>query len=86
MITNTELEYKGDLYPSSIVSFEKEVLVITILHNIKAIGSSSMHKIRSSILLIGFKYYRKCGSFINFAFDIDSSSHSLYLRFYQVQT
>ena len=24
MITNTELEYKGDLYPSKIVSFEHE--------------------------------------------------------------
>ena len=25
MITNTELEFKGDLYPTAIVSFEKEV-------------------------------------------------------------
>ena len=25
MITNTELEYKGDLYPSKIVSIKKEV-------------------------------------------------------------
>ena len=25
MITNTDLEYKGDLYPSKIVEFKKEV-------------------------------------------------------------
>ena len=25
MITNTELEYKGDLYPSKIVEFKKDV-------------------------------------------------------------
>ena len=25
MITNTELEYKGDLYPSKIIEFKKEV-------------------------------------------------------------
>ena len=25
MITNTELEYKGDLFPSKIVEFKKEV-------------------------------------------------------------
>ncbi|HOD10691.1 MAG TPA: DUF4968 domain-containing protein, partial [Flavobacterium sp.] len=25
MITNTELEYKGDLFPSKIVSFEQDV-------------------------------------------------------------
>jgi alpha-glucosidase len=25
MITNTELEFKGDLYPSKIVSFEHDV-------------------------------------------------------------
>jgi len=25
MITNTELEYKGDLYPSKIISFNHEV-------------------------------------------------------------
>lgn len=90
MITNTELEFKGDLYPSRIVSFEHDV------------DSVYFHAENSVILkvtilrdsLIRFRYTTK-GYFSNdFSYAIDKShSHGYNFlevtegsEFYQIQT
>jgi alpha-glucosidase len=79
MITNTELEYKGDLYPTKIVSFEHEV------------DSISFHTDNSVILkvtvlrdsLIRFRFTTK-GYFSNdFSYAIDKS-HSHGYNFLEV--
>lgn len=79
MITNTELEYKGDLYPTKIVSFENEV------------DSISFHTDNSVILkvtvlrdsLIRFRFTTK-GYFSNdFSYAIDKS-HSHGYNFLEI--
>ena len=69
MITNTELEYKGDLYPSKIVSFEHEV------------DSVYFHTINSVVLkvtvlrdsLIRFRFTTKGYFNSDFSYAIDKS-------------
>lgn len=79
MITNTELEYKGDLYPSKIVSFEHEVDSV-YFHT----GNSVILKVtilRDS--LIRFRFTTK-GYFSNdFSYAIDKS-HSHGYNFLEV--
>lgn len=90
MITNTELEYKGDLYPSEIVSFEKEVDSVYFHTDNSVILKITV--LRDS--LIRFRYTTK-GYFSNdFSYAIDKShSHGYNFleiteenEFYQVKT
>ena len=91
MITNTELEYKGDLYPTKIVSFEQD-----------EVDSISFYTDNSVILrvtvlrdsLIRFRFTTK-GYFSNdFSYAIDKShSHGYNLlevteenEYYQIRT
>ena len=79
MITNTELEYKGDLYPSSIVSFEKEVDSVYFYTDNSVILKITV--LRDS--LIRFRYTTK-GYFSNdFSYAIDKS-HSHGYNFLEV--
>ncbi|MFQ3173357.1 MAG: alpha-glucosidase, partial [Flavobacterium sp.] len=90
MITNTELEFKGDLYPSKIISFERDV------------DSVSFHTDNSVILkvtvlrdsLIRFRYTTKGYFSKDFSYAIDKSYSQGYnflevteeVEFYKIQT
>ncbi|MDO8316629.1 MAG: DUF4968 domain-containing protein, partial [Flavobacterium sp.] len=79
MITNTELEYKGDLYPTKIVSFEHEVDSICFHTNNSVILKVTV--LRDS--LIRFRFTTK-GYFSNdFSYAIDKS-HSHGYNFLEV--
>ena len=67
MITNTELEFKGDLYPSKIVSFEHDV--DSVFFNTDNSVVLKITVVRDS--LIRFRYTTK-GYFSNdFSYAID---------------
>jgi len=69
MITNTELEFKGDLYPSKIVSFEREV--DSVFFNTDNSVVLKITVLRDS--MIRFRYTTK-GYFSNdFSYAIDKS-------------
>ena len=69
MITNTELEYKGDLYPTKIVSFDREVDSISFYTDNSVILKVTV--LRDS--LIRFRFTTK-GYFSNdFSYAIDKS-------------
>jgi alpha-glucosidase len=79
MITNTELEYKGDLYPTKIVAFEHDVESVLFYTNNSVILKVTV--LRDS--LIRFRYTTK-GYFSNdFSYAIDKS-HSHGYNFLQV--
>ncbi|SDX92293.1 glycoside hydrolase family 31 protein [Flavobacterium degerlachei] len=90
MITNTELEFKGDLYPSKIVSFEHDVDSVFFHSDNSVILKVTI--VRDS--LIRFRYTTK-GYFSNdFSYAIDKSHSHGYnfleiteeLEFYKIQT
>lgn len=90
MITNTELEFKGDLYPSKIVSFEHDVDSVYFHSDNSVILKVTV--VRDS--LIRFRYTTK-GYFSNdFSYAIDKSHSHGYnflevteeAEFYQIQT
>jgi alpha-glucosidase len=90
MITNTELEFKGDLYPSKIVSFEHDVDSIYFHSDNSVILKVTI--VRDS--LIRFRYTTK-GYFSNdFSYAIDKSHSHGYnflevteeVEFYKIQT
>ncbi|HEY4619167.1 MAG TPA: glycoside hydrolase family 31 protein [Flavobacterium sp.] len=90
MITNTELEFKGDLYPSKIISFEHDVDSVYFHTDNSVILKVTV--IRDS--LIRFRYTTK-GYFSNdFSYAIDKSHSHGYnflevteeAEFYRIQT
>ncbi|TDE01773.1 glycoside hydrolase family 31 protein [Flavobacterium hiemivividum] len=90
MITNTELEFKGDLYPSKIVSFEREV--DSVFFNTDNSVVLKITVLRDS--MIRFRYTTK-GYFSNdFSYAIDKSHTHGYnflevteeADYYQIQT
>ncbi|PKH67803.1 glycosyl hydrolase [Flavobacterium sp. ALD4] len=90
MITNTELEFKGDLYPSEIVSFEHDV--DSVYFNTDNSVVLKVTVLRDS--LIRFRYTTK-GYFSNdFSYAIDKSHSHGYnflqvteeAEYYQIQT
>jgi alpha-glucosidase len=90
MITNTELEFKGDLYPSKIVSFEHDV--DSVYFNTDNSVVLKVTVLRDS--LIRFRYTTK-GYFSNdFSYAIDKSHSHGYnflavteeAEYYQIQT
>jgi alpha-glucosidase len=90
MITNTELEFKGDLYPSKIVSFEHDV--DSVYFNTDNSVVLKITVLRDS--LIRFRYTTK-GYFSNdFSYAIDKSHSHGYnflevteeAEYYQIQT
>lgn len=90
MITNTELEFKGDLYPSKIVSFEHDVDSVYFHSSNSVILKVTI--VRDS--LIRFRYTTK-GYFSNdFSYAIDKSHSHGYnflevteeFEFYKIQT
>ena len=79
MITNTELEYKGDLYPTKIVSFKQEVDSVYFHTDNSVILKLTV--LRDS--MIRFRYTTK-GYFSNdFSYAIDKS-HSHGYNFLEV--
>ena len=69
MITNTELEYKGDLYPSKIISFKKEVDSVYFNTDNNVILKVTV--LRDS--LIRFRYTTKGYFSKDFSYAIDKS-------------
>ena len=69
MITNTELEYKGDLYPSNIVEFKKDVDSVYFYTDNSVILKITV--LRDS--LIRFRYTTKGYFSKDFSYAIDKS-------------
>lgn len=90
MITNTELEYKGDLYPTKIISFEHDVDSIYFHTDNSVILKVTV--LRDS--LIRFRFTTKGYFSTDFSYAIDKShSHGYnflevteHLEYYQIKT
>ena len=76
MITNTQLEYKGDLFPSNIIDYTKDVDVLHFSTSNNVILQLTV--LRDSVLRFRYTTVGKFDNDFSYAIDEDASSCLLY--------